>query len=849
MKPDLIDKLHPALAAWFRGQFPALTDIQQKALPHTLAGRSTLILAPTGSGKTLSAFLSVLSDLAVRAEADGLPNAVCAVYVSPLRSLGRDIHRNLEEPLQAINAVLSADRQIRMEVRTGDTDFSERGRQQRKHPHLLLTTPESLSALLSQKGWREGFRALTIIVDEIHALAENKRGSLLSLTMERLEAQSAVHTGGTMQRIGVSATAWPLEAVASLLCGARSCEVAGVDVRKAHHLEIAVPSDEVPLPPAGYNPYRIAQTVADLVEKAQCSLVFVSTRSAAERLGLALKILLPDLDDKIAVHHSSIERATRLAIESALSDGTLRAVVCSTSLELGVDFQAVDQVLLVGTPRGVSRALQRLGRSGHRVNGVATGSLVPLSLPDVMQAIALRAAAQAGRLDALRVPVAPLDVLAQALLGMSIERSWYLDEAYELVRRSGPFGELSREDFDAVIEYLSGGGAVLGGYGTYGKIFVHSGQFQVASIKVARDYYMNTGTISDDFQVKVVNRNNSKLGEVEEVFLASLQPGEAFTIGGKVVALERLHQTTAVVKPAKGERVQTPRWMGGKMPLTARLAEEELRLRSDLRAAWDQGGSSACREALKSKWNCKRDVIARVLTFLERQNRAAPIPVESPVQVERVREGRALLILFHVVAGRAVNRSLAWVVANRLGLPGSIVANHDDHSLLLSLSPKQSPSAEQMRAAFNPAHFIEDLQSILQGTETLGRTFRPVAETGMLIPRRTYRGATSAKASSWNGTLLYTTLLKHEPGHPLLREAVREAMRDLMDAERAAIQAGRIFNAPWEIFDLPRPSPFALPLIAAFSRETLIAQDPERALDELVATLYSDWEPEDAKVG
>jgi ATP-dependent Lhr-like helicase len=538
----------------------------------------------------------VLSNLATLASSpEGLPNAIVAVYVSPLKSLDRDIHRNLEAPLQAINATLPDDRKIRMDVRTGDTEGSDRGRQQRRRPHLLLTTPESLSALLSQKGWAEGFAAQTAIVDEIHSFAEGKRGTFLALMLERLEAKG----DAPLQRIGLSATAWPVEVITRLLCGARPCEVASVDVRKAHQLEIAVPPLEDWLPPAGHNPYRIAKLASELVEQAQCTLIFTTTRSAAERLALALKLLLPHRDEQIAVHHSSIERSERLTIEEGLSRGTYKAVVASSSLELGVDFQAVDQVLLIGTPRGVSRALQRLGRSGHRVDGVASGFLLPTSVPDVLQSIALRKAAQDGKLDALRVPDGPLDVLAQSLLGMSIERRWKLSDAYERIVRAGPYLDLPLEDFEAVIEYLAGGGRVLGPSGAYGKIIVEDGSFRVANRKVARDYYMNIGTISDDFQVKIVNRANRRLGEVEEGFLASLRPDEAFTIGGKAVVLDRLHQTTAVVRPGPRRARADSSLDGPKMPCTAQLAEEERRLRRELRTAWDSGGAPACERVLE----------------------------------------------------------------------------------------------------------------------------------------------------------------------------------------------------------------------------------------------------------
>jgi ATP-dependent Lhr-like helicase len=725
-----------------------------------------------------------------------------------------------------------------MEVRTGDTDPVERGRQQRKRPHLLLTTPESLAALLSQKGWSDGFDARTLVVDEIHSFCEGKRGTFLALTAERLEIKSSL----PLQRIGLSATAWPSEVMAQLLCGSRPCRIASVDVQKTHRLAIAVPPPDLWLPPAGHNPYRIAALAADLVTKARCSLIFTTTRSAAERLGLALKILLPDDEERIAVHHSSIERTERLLIEEGLSEGRFRAVVASSSLELGVDFQSVDQVLLIGTPRGVSRALQRLGRSGHRVDGVAAGYLLPTSVPDLLQSIALRHAAAAGRLDALQVPAGPLDVLAQALLGMSIEHRWSLDEAYRLVTRAGPYQQLSRADFDSVIEYLAGGGRVLGPYGTYGKILVEGGTFQVASARIARDYYMNIGTISDDFQVKVVNRANHRLGEVEEGFLAALQPGEAFTIGGRAVVVERFHQTTAVVRPAQGERVQTPRWMGPKMPLTARLAAEELRLRRELREAWQNGQTSECRRVLRTQWSAEADVAERILRYLERQSRAAPIPADNPVQIERVRERRSLLLLVHCVSGRAVNRSLAWVVAHRLGVTGSVVANHDDHAFLLSVSPKDQPSEAQLRTAFHPDGFREALRSAVEQTEILGRQFRPVAEIGQLIPRRTWRGSTPARTSTWNASLLYTTLRQNEPDHPLVRETIRGTLEDLMDAERAQAEAARIYAADWEIFDLPRPSPFGLELFAAFSRETLLAQDPDKALDELVSALYAQWE-------
>jgi ATP-dependent helicase Lhr and Lhr-like helicase len=829
--------LHPALREWFSARFTAFSEIQQLALPHTLAGENVLILAPTGSGKTLAAFLSVLNGLAAQADAGTLPNALCAIYVTPLKALGTDIHRNLQQPLDALNASLPPLRRIRMETRTGDTSLADRQRQGKTRPHLLITTPESLSSLISQRSFHDGLQVSTVLVDEIHALAENKRGSLLALSLERLEAR----TGRPLQRIGMSATAWPAEDVARLLCGERPCHLASVDLRRSHRLEILSPPNPSSLPPAGHNPYRVANLVADRVRAARCSLVFTITRSNAERIGLALQLLLPEFEEQLAVHHSSVDLQHRLEIEQRLALGEMKAVAASASLELGVDFSAVDQVLLIGAPHGISSALQRLGRSGHRVNGVAAGAIIPVSLPDLLQCLAVQHAASEGRLDPLRIPVNPLDVLAQALLGMSIEREWGIDEALQLLRRAGPFLSLSDRDFQAVLEYLAGGGEVLGPYGTYGKVIVENGRFRVASRAVARNYYMNIGTISDEYMVRVMLRGARKLGEVSEGFVGSLQPGEAFVIGGIPVRVKQLHRNVAVVEKARGERIRAPRWVGNKMPLSVRLANEELALRRGLRDGWERGGADACRTYLMRQWNATPETAEALVHLIARQVQAAPIPVDDPVQVEVLPEGRGVLYLFHVLAGRAVNHSLAWVAARRLGGDGSVVANFDDHGFFLQLSGKRRFTAQELRHAFHPDGWMEDLRAAIASSEALGGDFRPIAEVGQLLPKQTARGRTSPKAATWNGVLLYSTLLKYEPEHPLMRETVRTFLEDKMMADVALAEASRIYECRWEIYDLPRPSPLALPLYAAFNAEVLMAQDRDKALDEIVESLFDEW--------
>ncbi|HEU0122659.1 MAG TPA: DEAD/DEAH box helicase [Bryobacteraceae bacterium] len=817
----------PALAAWFHAQFAAPTATQQLAWRRTFHGGNVLILAPTGSGKTLSAFFALLAQLGARAERGKLPNTVLAVYVSPLRALGRDIFRNLEGPLSAINAALPPGNQIRMEIRTGDTDPGDRARMSRRRPHLLLTTPESLSSLLSQQPWRDGFAPETVVVDEIHSFAENKRGSLLALTLERLQAR-APHT---LQRIGLSATAQPADAVAQLLCGRRPCAIVSDSIRRLHRLEVQVPAH---LPAAGYDPGRIAHAVVQAVTQAQTTLAFTATRSSAERLGLALSLLIPDGDKNVAVHHASIEREIREEVERRLAAGEMRAVVCSTSLEMGVDYANVDQVLLIGTPRGVSRALQRLGRSGHRAGGVAFGRIVPLSLPDLLEALAMRQAVMAGYIEDLAIPLAPLDVLAQCLLGMAVERPHTVQEAWALTRAAGPYLHLSRADFDAALDYLAGGGRVLA---RFGKILIEDGVFRVASPRLAREYFQGIGTISEDFRVRIVTKNHRRLGEVEEGFLSTLRPGEAFSMGGRAVELETLHGATAVVKPSNSDRVTTPRWMGGKMPLSTRMAEEELRLRRHLRTTWSEGGRPAVEAMLREIYQATIQQSELAGEFVARQYQAAPIPIDSPVQIELVGRGKKRLLMVHCVAGRAVNQSLAWVAAHRLAQGESVISNSDDHGHLLVLNHKIDVSEPALRLAYHPGNFVADLEAVLRTTETLGRRFRAVAETGQLVKRR----GTGKRYQAWNGSLLYQTLLTYEPDHLLVKETVREVLGDLLDAPNAQRHAADIFESPWEVFEHPRPSPFALPLFAAFNREVLLAQDPGKAFDEFAASVYEEW--------
>ncbi len=551
-KPSLPSSLHPTLAAWFTARFGAPTPAQAATLPHILAGRSVLLSSPTGTGKTLAAFLGVFDHLQRLHEADALPaRGIVAVYVSPLRALAYDLQKNLHAPLAELGWS-----HLRVAARTGDTSAKDRAAQKKKPPHILVTTPESLTLLLSQPAWAPALASVRfLLVDELHALAENKRGSLLSLAAERLEAMTSAKS--PLTRIGLSATVSPLPELARFLAGpGRRCEIVEILPTADRPAQLAVfsPLAKHPYPAAGYTATRVLRELARELLHHRTTLVFSNTRSGAESIGLRLKQLLPELAAQIEVHHASLDRAVRLEVEDRLKRGGLRAVVCSTSLELGIDIGSIDLVVMVSAPKGVARALQRLGRSGHAPGQTARGLLVATNINDLAECPATVRLMRERALEPLRLPENPADVHAQHLVGIAVFADTTPDEAYALVRRAHPFATLSRELFDRVLHYLRGGGRSLEKAYTplFGKVTLDAeGRLALPSPRVARDFYQNVGTISSEAHVTVrLGRRN--LGTVEEGFLKGLRPGDVFVLNARCVRLVSTTLLTAKVAAADG---------------------------------------------------------------------------------------------------------------------------------------------------------------------------------------------------------------------------------------------------------------------------------------------------------
>ncbi|HYY48359.1 MAG TPA: DEAD/DEAH box helicase, partial [Thermoplasmata archaeon] len=497
-KEEVLGLLEPLIRDWFRSKFKGLTEPQAYAVPLIHARKSVLVSSPTGSGKTLTAFLSIINELYAKQLRGELEDRIYCLYVSPLKALANDINRNLEEPLRELTELAAKEGkpgpEIRVGVRSGDTSPQERQKQVRRPPHIFITTPESIAIILSTPKFREHFANIEwVILDEIHEVCSSKRGSLLSICLERLREQ----TGQDFVRIGLSATIAPIEEEAKFLAGfangkVRDMHIVEVDTRKDLDLAVLCPVRDMTAVPMEVANARMYDLLSSLIDDHRTTLIFTNTRSGTEHVSFKLKERgVEDLE----AHHGSLSKVTRLDVEQKLKEGKLKAAVSSTSLELGIDIGYIDLVVQIGSPKSVAKGLQRIGRAGHAYGETATGRMIAFEPWDLMECATLAKAAYDARIDRVDIPHNPLDVLAQALVAMSLEKRWDIEEAYGLVRRSFSFHDLPKKDFLAVLDYLSSRNPDIK---VFAKIWLDEPEARFGKKKGTRMiYYTNVGTIPE----------------------------------------------------------------------------------------------------------------------------------------------------------------------------------------------------------------------------------------------------------------------------------------------------------------------------------------------------------------
>ncbi|MFL6543078.1 MAG: DEAD/DEAH box helicase, partial [Chthoniobacterales bacterium] len=691
---ELLSRLHPRLRDWFAATFGELTEAQRLALPLILKGESVLLTSPTGSGKTLAGFLGVFDYLLREREAGRLMERVYCIYVSPLRALTYDISKNLRGPIVG----MGLEQELLIHARTGDTTAAERAKFRRKPAHFLVTTPESLAVMLAQESYAMHFAGCRfVIVDELHSFAGNKRGADLSVSLERLErivgGNGALRRWRTSQRdvapicrVGLSATAAPVDVLAQFLVGeGRKCEIAEAKTARKTIVEVFSPVRKHPYPPAGYTGERLYAELAELIRTRRSLLVFTNVRSAAEAVGMNLKQLLPDLADEVEIHHASLDRSVRLEVEDRLKNGELRAVVCSTSLELGIDIGAVDLVVMMATPKGVSRAIQRIGRSGHSLNETSHGVLVATNVNDLVEATVTAQLVREGALDPIRIQEQPVDVIAQHVVGIAALAPVAVDDAFAIIQRAYPFRNLTREEFDEILRYLEGGGAALEKQygGVFGKIRVDDGVVSIAHPRVARDFLVNIGTIVSEGFVDVFLRRR-RLGSVEENFVKQLNIGDLFVLGGRVVRLVGTGFQQAQVERADGHLPTIPRWNAAKMPLTSGIARGVRKLRTRLAARVEDESAA---DWLIETYHVSATNAQAIIEFFTAQASVSEIPVGRKMLIELYRAEDYSHYFFHSLIGRSANDALSRIVALRVKdkIGGNALVTIDDYGFLLTL--------------------------------------------------------------------------------------------------------------------------------------------------------------------
>ena len=875
----MLSELHPKLAVWFRQRFGRLTHAQEVTLPHVLAGQSVLLASPTGSGKTLAGFLGVLDHLLRRLDDGPLPAQTSAIYVSPLRALTYDMQKNLAEPLRE----MGLERDIRIGLRNSDTSSTERAKLRKSPPHILLTTPESLAILLPQEAYHVALSGCRfVIVDELHALAENKRGAHLALSLERLDdvcspsvfrvpqndsdslPPNTEHgTRTNVVRIGLSATASPLTELAHLLCGVDGqCAIVKGRVERKRRVEVLSPLRRDPYPPAGWTAQRIMEDIARIVRQKRSVIIFCNTRSGAESLSHRLKQALPKLADAIETHHSSLDRDVRLEVEDKLKAGQLRAVVCSTSLELGIDIGAVDCVVMISTPKGISRAIQRIGRSGHSIHQESHGVLCATNVNDLMECIVCADMTRRSQLDDVRLLWQPYDVLAQHLVGMAMERRFTREAAFALVRRAWAYRELTRGEFDRVLGYVMGGGRSLEKQyrETFGKVIEDDhGILITPSKKVERDYLVNIGTIASQGMVRVY-LGNRRIGEVEEGFVKALKPGDIFILSGRTVRLVDAGIMEIKVEAAEGRLPTVPTWNANKMPLTSGLADEVTELRGELARRLRENGDA-------TDWLVERFTISTVnaeaiVKHCRNQLRFSLIPTRELFLIEMFRESEddafepepSLVpsrrnrppfgakpdperchFFFHSLIGRAANDALSRIISHRLhaAVGGNALVTIDDYGFLLTVRSFQELGASEWRALFHADRAAEDLRAALQDSELVKWQFRGVAQTGLMVPRNLPGHERRLKQLRWSGEILFRVLSQHEPDHPLLEQARREATHTFLDLPRAEAFLQKAQAMEWRLVEVPAVTPFSFGIYASKIKEGMMMEDPAEALERL----------------
>jgi ATP-dependent helicase Lhr and Lhr-like helicase len=893
-RDDIIASLHPFVKEWFFTAFKDFSPPQYYSILNIHRRINTLISSPTGSGKTMSAFLAILNELVTLADHGQLENRVYCIYISPLKALGNDIERNLNKPLEEIMAIAQKygkSFDIRVATRTGDTTEYEKARMLKHTPHILITTPESLSIMLTSTKFAELLKGVQwTVIDEIHSLASSKRGVHLSLSLERLQNEA------WFTRIGLSATVAPLEAFASYLVGfedtgvSRGCTIVDVNYTKQLDLQVISPVKNLIDTPHGVMQDAMFDKIHELVQQHKTTVIFTNTRSATERVVHQLKDryhsayvtiedkvkkqqekdmakslnlpLTPDqLKDQehayksvVAAHHSSLSKEHRLRVESQLKAGELRVVVSSTSLELGIDIGSIDLVILLGSPKSISRALQRIGRAGHRLSDVSKGRIIVLDRDDMVECAVLLKDALERKIDRLEIPQNCLDVLAQTIYGIAIVDQMLRKDMLKIIRRSYCYHTLSEADFDSTIKYLAGEFTALDDRNTYAKIW-HDKETDMIGRrgKLARLLFMtNTGTIPDETNV-IVKVGEVPIGTIAEPFLERLKRGDVFVLGGDTYEFLFARGMVAQVRQSAGRLPTVPSWYSEMLPLNYDLAREIQKFRkylSELFAA--DKTKEEIMAYIKGYVYVDDNACESIYTYFYEQHKFSRIPHLTRFTIEQFKEGSKHYVVFHSLFGRRVNDALSRAIGYTLGK-----LYHSDIELGITdngffLMARHPIIAKRALGLLKADELSKILEAALQNSEVLRRRFRHCAGRSLMI-LRTYKGQRkSVGKQQVSSQTLLAAVRRLGNDFPIFKEARREVLEDLMDAPHAQEVLAQIENGTITVEEtyVDMPSPFSFTIVLQGYSDILKIEDRQlflqRMHEQVVAKISGKAKPKES---
>lgn len=815
---------------WFaeRGWQPRTHQLDLLARAHS--GQSTLLIAPTGAGKTLAGFLPSLIDLY---REDGLrrkPGMAFfgphTLYISPLKALAVDIARNLEAPIREM------DLPVTVETRTGDTPAHKRQRQKERPPDILLTTPEQIALLLADKNAGRFFKQVkTIIFDELHSLVVSKRGDLLSLGLARLFRHAPKIT-----TIGLSATvANPQDLQAWLVPQNREhgevSEAGLIEITGGAKPDISILETEERLPWAGHTALYAIDNIYRQIKEHKTTLLFVNTRFQAELLFQELWRVNED-GLPIAMHHGSLDVGQRRKVEAAMGTGSLRAIVATSTLDLGIDWGDVELVIHVGAPKGASRLAQRIGRSNHRMDVPSKGILVPANRFEVLECKAALDANYIGAQDTPRLHNGALDVLCQHVLGMACAGPFQADDLFAEIKTAAPYADLPRATFDKVMEFVATGGYALKSYERYAKIRkTEDGTWRLTHPRLAQQYRINVGTIIENptLLVRMTSRKNGRvgrggrvLGKVEEYFLETLEPGDTFLFAGQIVRFEGIRETEALVTKSAADTPKIPSFAGGKFPLSTYLAQGVRNILSDPKT-----------------WNSLPDQVAE---WLEIQKARSVLPGKRELLLETFPRADKHYLIAYPFEGRLAHQTLGMLLTRRLermkARPLGFVAT--DYALgvwcLRDLSSMIRRGELSLDALFDEDMLGDDLEAWLRESFMMKRTFRNAALISGLIEKRHPGKEKSGRQVTVSSDLIYDVLNEHEPDHILLQAAWVDASTGLLDIERLGAMLKRVKNHLRHM-SLDRISPLAVPVMLQIGKEPVFGSADEMILAEVAGNV------------